>query len=192
MDDPKQPQNASERSALQHEAEHAKPGHKNSVLIYLVILFAAAFLLLLLSYFMQQRTNQERLNDLQKASNSAVQTLDDMLEENQALKDQNNALKDEKADLEAQLKAAQQELKDAQTTASHTAAALDWLWRIQRQVSRGYYSAARELVAAYEDAELPQYLPGEDLTGQGGVSPAKQYRDLLALLDITETCAPEA
>ena len=42
-----------QRGALQHEAEHASPGKRNSVLIYLVILFAAAFLLLLLSYFMQ-------------------------------------------------------------------------------------------------------------------------------------------
>ena len=85
-----------QRSALQHEAEHAAPGKKNSVLIYLVILFAAAFLLLLLSYFMQQRASREAYSDLQQSSNSAVQSLDNMLQENEDLKEQ-------VADLQAQL-----------------------------------------------------------------------------------------
>ena len=51
------------------------------MLFYLVILFAAAFLLLLLSYFMQQRANQDAMDDLQQTSDSAVQSLENLLQE---------------------------------------------------------------------------------------------------------------
>ena len=81
-----------QRGALQHEAEHASPGKRNSVLIYLVILFAAAFLLLLLSYFMQQRANQEAMANLQQTSDSTVESLENMLQENESLKEQNEDL----------------------------------------------------------------------------------------------------
>ena len=78
--------------ALQHDAEHERPHKKNSVLFYLMILFAAAFLLLLLSYFMQQRVNQEALDDLEQTSNSAVESLENLIAERDALKLQVSAL----------------------------------------------------------------------------------------------------
>ena len=104
----------SREQPLQHEAEHAKPGKKNAVLLYLVILFAAAFLLLLLSYFMQQRTNQERYDDLQQTSNSAVQTLDNMLQENEDLKNQVSELEAATEALHGQLQDSRVELADEQ------------------------------------------------------------------------------
>ena len=63
-----------EMQHLQHEAEHARPHKKVSVMGYLAILFAAAFLLLLLSYFMQQRANQQAISGLEATSSNAVST----------------------------------------------------------------------------------------------------------------------
>ena len=74
-----------ERSRLQHEAEHERPHKRSSVLLYLVILFAAAFLLLLMSYFMQQRANQEAMDKLEQTSDSATQSLENILQENETL-----------------------------------------------------------------------------------------------------------
>ncbi len=71
-----------ERNRLQHEAEHERPHKRSSVLLYLVILFAAAFLLLLMSYFMQQRANQEAMDKLELTSDSATQSLENILQEN--------------------------------------------------------------------------------------------------------------
>ncbi|MBS6215937.1 MAG: hypothetical protein KH704_03320 [Clostridiales bacterium] len=180
----------SREQPLQHEAEHAKPGKKNAVLLYLVILFAAAFLLLLLSYFMQQRTNQERYDDLQQTSNSAVQTLDNMLQENEDLKNQVSELEAANEALHGQLQDSRVELAEEQESSQQALTAMDWFWRIQRQYSRGYHTKARELIAAFEATGLPQYLPTENRTGQEGPSPLQQYRDILDLLDVETTSAP--
>ena len=177
-------------SHLQHEAEHAKPGKKNAVLLYLVILFAAAFLLLLLSYFMQQRTNQERYDDLEQTSNSAVQTLDNMLQENEDLKARTQELEEENQTLQDELDTANQSASDLEKENRQALAAMDWFWRVQRQYSRGRYNDARALIASFEATGLPAALPTEDLTGLDGTSPAQQYRDILELLGVTETTAP--
>ena len=180
----------SREQPLQHEAEHAKPGKKNAVLLYLVILFAAAFLLLLLSYFMQQRTNQERYDDLQQTSNSAVQTLDNMLQENEDLKNQVSELEAANEALHGQLQDSRVELAEEQESSQQALTAMDWFWRIQRQYSRGYHTKARELIAAFEATGLHQYLPPEPRPGPEGPPPLQQYRDILDLLDVETTSAP--
>lgn len=70
-----------------------------------MILFAAAFLLLLLSYFMQQRVNQEALDDLEQTSNSAVESLENLIAERDALKLQVSALEAERDTLQAEWEA---------------------------------------------------------------------------------------
>ena len=70
---------------LQHEAEHAKPHKKVSVMGYLTILFAAAFLLLLLSYFMQQRANEQAISGLQATSNNAFDSINNLIAEKDRL-----------------------------------------------------------------------------------------------------------
>ena len=142
-----------QRSALQHEAEHASPGKKNSVLVYLVILFAVAFLLLLLSYFMQQRASREAYSDLQQSSNSAVQSLDNMLQENEALKGQVEDLTQENDQLQQELEQAQAESQQAQTAQAHLEA-LNRLNQIRALYNAGKYTQARQLLAAWE-AETP-------------------------------------
>ena len=61
---------------------------------YLAILFAAAFLMLLLAYFIQQRNNDVALDHL-RDSITSYQSLDQLIEENQALDDENQRLTQE-------------------------------------------------------------------------------------------------
>ena len=145
-----------QRGALQHEAEHASPGKRNSVLIYLVILFAAAFLLLLLSYFMQQRASRDAYNDLQQSSDSAVQTLDNMLQENQDLKDQVAQLEEQNQSLQTEAEEAQRQLAEQQSALDASQAQLDALGRlnqIRSLYNAGRYSQARELLTSWGEPE---------------------------------------
>lgn len=64
-----------------------KPKNTKSVAIYLVILFAAAFILLLMAYFMQQRTNNQVIGNLQNSVDQ-FQTVDELREENRQLREQ--------------------------------------------------------------------------------------------------------
>ena len=178
---------------LQHEAEHARPHKKVSVMGYLTILFAAAFLLLLLSYFMQQRANEQAISGLEATSNNAFDSINNLIAEKDRLTEQVEDLKgqvedlqEELADTQGQLTGAQSDADTAQTAqadARKALEAMDWFWRIQRQFSRGYYTDAANIMAEFEASGLPQYLPQEALTGrEGDPSPAQQYQDIKDVL----------
>lgn len=174
---------------LQHEAEHARPHKKVSVMGYLTILFAAAFLLLLLSYFMQQRANEQAISGLEATSSNAFDSINNLIAEKDRLTEQVEDLKgqvedlqEELADTQGQLTGAQSDADTAQTAqadARKALEAMDWFWRIQRQFSRGYYTDASNMIEEFEAAGLPQYLPQEALTGrEGDPSPAQQYQEI--------------
>ena len=174
---------------LQHVAEHAKPHKKVSVMGYLTTLFAAAFLLLLLSYFMQQRANEQAISGLQATSNNAFDSINNLIAEKGRLTGEVEDLEGQVADLQKQLDEAQSQLSGAQSdaesaqtaqdSAQKALEAMDWFWRIQRQFSRGYYTDAANMMAEFEAAGLPQYLPQEALTGrEGDPSPAQQYQEI--------------
>ena len=59
---------------------------------------------------------------------------------------------------------------------------MDWFWRIQRQFSRGYTNAARELAEAFEASGLVDDLPDTATAEPDGPSPAQQYQELYDLL----------
>lgn len=174
---------------LQHEAEHARPHKKVSVMGYLTILFAAAFLLLLLSYFMQQRANEQAISGLEATSNNAFDSINNLIAEKDRLTEQVEDLKGQVEDLQEELADTQGQLTGAQSDADTAQAAqadarkaleaMDWFWRIQRQFSRGYYTDASNMIEEFEAAGLPQYLPQEALTGrEGDPSPAQQYQEI--------------
>lgn len=91
---------------LQHQAEHTRPRKGPSVLNYLVVLFMVAFLLLLIAYFQQQRQSAEATDDAMKQSTSALQSIQNLLAENDKLRSQVE-------DLEDQLSAKDEELTQA-------------------------------------------------------------------------------
>lgn len=142
--------------ALQHEAEHTRANKKSPVMTYLVILFAAAFLLLLLSYFMQQRVNQEKYDNLQQTSNSAVQTLENLIAERDTLKEENEALNQQLEELRDQLSHANEAREQAETAyadAAHQADCLSQLNQIRALYNQGRYREARERLASYTGLE---------------------------------------
>ena len=168
-----------EKHSLQRQADRAKPGSKRSVLIYLVILFAAAFILLLLSFFMQQRSNEETIDGL-KQSVSAIQSAQEVYEENAALKeqleeleDQIQALENEIAGLERGNALLQKEKEDLERTAQ----AMDWFWQINEAYVRGRYALARQLIEQM-GSELPQYLPIQSITDNERFSPYDRYQEI--------------
>ena len=178
--DPRPQQPAEGRRSSPGQLKRQQRHSRRSVFQYLAILFAAAFLLLLLTYVMQQRVEraQDQIDDLQESSNSALQTLENIIAQRDQLKEENEALDEE-------LQQAWQDIQQAQTQAEEQERALqamDWFWRIQRQFSRGYTNAARELAEAFEASGLVGELPDTAYAEPDGPSPAQQYQELHDLL----------
>ena len=148
------------------------------LLSYLVILFSAAFLLLLLSYFMQQRRSDQQVIDGLQQNMSAMQTTQNVIERNKALIDENQALRQRSDELEEQA----EQLAEQQALQKKTILALDYLWRIEREYFQGRYSAARELIRAFEGAGLEAHLPEEPISDPDYRAPAEQYKSIYNLL----------
>jgi len=169
-----------EMRRLQHEGDRVKPRSKVSVLGYITILFAAAFMLLLLSYLMQQRKNEEVISGL-KESVSAMQSIENLLAENDALSGQVEALEEE-------LERKTAELDGAEHSADKLVLqvyALDWLREIQSLYAKRYYKAARAMIAEFEDAGLAEHLPDYPLhtyDGSDVPSPLEAYTVIVEAL----------
>lgn len=171
---------------LQHQAEHTVPRKSPSILVYLAVLFVVAFFLLFIAYFQQQRLNKEATDDARKQSASALQSIQDLLSENEKLRE-------EVSGLEAQVDTLTQEKDSLNLTiqgwadqadlAERQLAAMDYFWRIQRLYSRGSRRSALELVQEFESSGLTQELPRTNPSGIEGTSPADQYQALLDALD---------
>ena len=144
------------------------PKSNPHIISYMAILFLTAFLLLIVSYFMQQRqSDREVISGLQNSGISASQTIHNVLERNQQLLDDNEALREQ---LEAE-----QERGEAQ---ERQLLAMDWLWRIQREYYRGRYSAARNLIRAFEATDLVGALADEPLVDEEYRTPKEQYQSI--------------
>lgn len=163
---------------LQHQAEHSR-SRRPPVLSYLVILFAVAFLLLLLAYFQQQRMSSET-NDALKQSVSAVGTIENMMADNESLRQEVETLKKDYQELEDQYLAEAQAHRELEGQAI----ALDYLWRIQRFWDRGKRSEALELVEQLEASGYASSLPRTSPSGAEGSSPMDQYNALLDALGL--------
>ena len=157
------PKEHKSEDSLQHAAEHEKPTKRNPVLFYLMILFAAAFLLLLMSFLMQHRANQEAMNNLQETSNSAVESLENKLKENDELKAQVEELQEENEQLTAQVEEqsalSQQEQEDLQAVLQ----ALSDLNTLRGLYNQGRYSDARDFLAHQELTADNTYVTEEKL-----------------------------
>lgn len=162
--------------SLQHAAEHEKPAKRNPVLFYLMILFAAAFLLLLMSFFMQQRTNQEAMNNLQETSNSAVESLENKLKENDELKSQVTQLQEENQQLTQQLESQSSQNQQRQEDLESILQALSDLNTLRGLYNQGRYSDARDFLAQQELTAENTYVTEEKLALYN-----EQYADPAAL-----------
>lgn len=163
---------------------------KNTVLTYLVILFAAAFVLLLLSFFSQRRANEAAIDNLEQTSNSATQSLQNIINERDTLKEQAAQLEKENTALKTQLKDAQQAGTDTQAeldSANAVIAALDNLNRLRTLYNQSQYRAARELLTTLEangatEAALTGYVETCSEEQLEIYNPLEAYQNLKRLL----------
>lgn len=175
----------SSNSRTQKRQEKAR---QRSVIFYLSIMFTAAFLLLTLSLVMDRRQRAEDMDDLHqsltglKNSVSAMQSVEQLYENNAALKEEVSTLEQQ---LEATKSlAAQQEaaLSDLTLKLERTQQAMDYFWQIDEAFVRGRYSLCRELIAVLEDNSggyaLKEYLPAQSATNNDRFSPADRYLEI--------------
>lgn len=150
--------------------------HHMSVIGYLAILFAVAFLLLLLAYFQQQRANSEATNAL-KQSVSTMGSIENLIEDNEQLRDQVADLQDQVLQLKE---------KNTQATAQiagqeQALQAMDWLREIQSLYEKQYYKACRAMISEFENTGLGSALPQDGLHAyddEQASSPAQTYADI--------------
>ncbi|MDY3905780.1 MAG: hypothetical protein SOZ47_03130 [Lawsonibacter sp.] len=176
---PKQTPHEERRSARNQQKRRQR-----SVFQYITILFAAAFVLLLFTFVMERRQheilqqeNQEQIDNLQQ-SVSAVQSLDNLYKENEALKEQ-------VAQLEQQLQQAAQDRQSEKTTLlqqveakEKSLQAMDWFWQIDEAYAKGRYSLCRSLIQNLQSAGLAEYLPKESTTDNDRFSPYERYQEI--------------
>lgn len=158
---------------------------QKSVFQYITILFGAAFLLLLFTFVMERRQNellqqqnQQQIDTLQQSSVSAVQSLNNLVSENDALTEKVQALEDAKAQLEGKVAGLEMQNTDLTDQLDKTSRAMDWFWQIDEAYVRGKYSLCRSLIRSLEDAGLADSLPTESATDNGRFSPADRYQEI--------------
>lgn len=160
---------------------------QRSVFQYVTILFAAALVLLLYTFMMerrqfeqQQEQDQANISDLQQQSTSAVQRLEQLIAENEALKGQ---LEEEKSQLDAlqdrhnQLEADYNLSKQASIDLERETEALEHLCLLERAYSQKKYNQCREIIQQMGE-QLPNYLPPASALGEDQPSPAARYQEI--------------
>ncbi len=100
----------------QYEAEHTSPS-RPSAIAYLTVLFTVAFLLLLMAYFQQRRANEAAREDFHQ-SVSSFQSIEQLLEDNQALREQLSVSQTGETGLEQENEALRRELGELKTQLS--------------------------------------------------------------------------
>ena len=161
----------------QKEKEMAQKKSERSVVRYISVLFGAAFALLLFTFVMEMRQHQQaisesqaQISDLKEISTSATQRLQDVLDENKALKEKlDEAEKTENALEEVQAQAAELD---------RSVRAMDWFWQINEAYTRNRYSLARKLIESLEADGLQECLPRESITENGRFSPYDRFMEI--------------
>ena len=176
-----------ETTQRQPHPRRSRQSRRSPVMGYLAILFAVAFLLLLWAYFQQQRSNTEATDAL-KQSASAVQSIQDLIASNDALREENQALKEQLAQLESQLTDAKETIDAAERYADAQEAgmkAMDYFWQINDAYVRGRTALCRNLISQIESPDttpeagpLMEYLPKENSTGTDRFSPYDRYMEI--------------
>ena len=181
------------RDDLRHEAEHERPArHSPSVILYLAILIAAAFLLLLMASLMQNRSNREAMDHLEETSNSALESLENRLRENEELKARVAELEEENQALSVQLQEEAAQAEAERETLTGVLQALSDLNTLRGLYNQGRYSDARDFLAGLEtgpdgtyvtETWLETYRAGYADPAQLEVyDPLEAWRDLVSWL----------
>lgn len=169
--------------SIQHQAEHARSRRRSPVTGYLAILFAAAFLLLLLAYFQQQRANSETTDAL-KQSASAVESIQNLIDENAQLREQVEELEREKEELKSQSgewEALFHEAEFDRDNAQKALAIYQDFFRLDRLYRAQRFSDAAELIRQREtvDWSFSRYLSDTPTSSDPNeTTPLARYRQI--------------
>lgn len=181
---PKEVPEVPERPAPKPRTSSQQRKRRNSVFQYIAILFAAAFVLLLFTFVMERRQhellqeeNQEQINNLQQ-SVTAVQSLQNLYDENDALKEQVEELEDQIDQLRDEINNLEDLSASLSDQLAKTSAAMDWFWQIDEAYTKGRYSLCRSLIQNLENAGLTEYLPKESATANDRFSPYDRYQEI--------------
>lgn len=178
---------------LPKRAAKKKQISRQRVYQYFGILFSAALLLLLFAFMIERRQNalfmqqsQEKLDILQEKSVSAVQSLQNLYEENDRLKQELDVARDQQSAQQAQIAALTDELEKSAAQLANVEHAMDWFWQVNEAYANGKYALCRSLIAHLEDdtqgTPLKNYLPTDSYTNNQRFSPAARYEEIYAAL----------
>ena len=189
---PETPRQEAEKIAKQEPRRLSKSQQRQrrqSAFQYIAILFAAAFVLLLMAFMMEKRQfeaiqaeNQEQIHSLQQ-SVSAVQSLQNLYDENAALKEKVEALEDQLQQSTLDHQSEKTNLLQQTDAQNRALQAMDWFWQIDEAYVRGRYSLCRSLIQNLESAGLANCLPRESTTDNDRFSPYDRYQEIKSLLD---------
>ncbi|OUQ76867.1 hypothetical protein [Flavonifractor sp. An100] len=163
---------------------------QKSVFQYITILFAAAFALLLFTFLMERRQNdllqqqnQEEIDSLQQESVNAVQSLQNLYDQNESLKQQVADLEEQLADYQDQMDVLPGVIADLEQTLDSTQRAMDWFWQIDEAYVRSRWTLCRQLIDSLEEAGLVDYLPKESTTDNDRFSPYDRFQEIKEAVD---------
>ena len=173
-----------------------------SVFAYLAVLFGVAFLLLLFAYLMQQRDSAEIMGNLSQLRESmgSIQSIDELTEENRALREEIEGLKEQvasleeenerekkiRSDYEVELDSVTDALDNVQHNLHQVSTAMGLFWQIDEAYVAEDFDLCRELVAQMEELVVPDpsaYLVEPD-DGNGLTrSAAERYQEIVEALE---------
>lgn len=190
----------------EEKASSPSPLGGRSVFAYLAVLFGVAFLLLLFAYLMQQRDSQEITGTLSQLRESmgSIESIDQLLEENRALREENEELKKQVSGLEQERDELKNELEISdgiigvkefnQQEAWTIITALDTVARVRTLYEEDRLDEARELLAALPQKEgtdeVEYYLNIPIQKGHGIVDP-ELYNPLTEWQELKAALAEE-
>lgn len=198
---------ASEVQESPEAPEHASPPpRRRSVFVYLAVLFGTAFLLLLFAYLMQQRDSEEimgNLSDLRQSLGS-IQSIDQLVEENRALREELEGLKEQITALETEnekqkeiahefeveLDGATDALDNVHYSLHKTTTAMGLFWQLDEAYVMEDYDLCRELIVQMEEAVGPDlfwYLAEPDGENELTRSTGERYREIVEALEKKQT-----
>ena len=197
------PQTPEEIEAPEEEKSSSPaPLGGRSVFAYLAVLFGAAFLLLLFAYLMQQRDSAEIMGNLSQLRESmgSIQSIDELTEENRALREEIEGLKEQvasleeenerekkiRSDYEVELDSVTDALDNVQHNLHQVSTAMGLFWQIDEAYVAEDFDLCRELVAQMEELVVPDpsaYLVEPD-DGNGLTrSAAERYQEIVEALE---------
>lgn len=165
------------------EEEQVPKGSKKKsapVVNYITLLFVAAFSLLLMTYLMEQRESAEILDGLRN-SVSAMQTVEDLYEENADLMEEIIRLREEllkEQQAHVLLQRDMDDLEKEHYVYELGIHAMDLFWQVNEAFVKNNHGLAEELMDLMEENKLQSFLPTENLSETERFSPAHRYAEI--------------